>query len=216
MASVWVGGRVGALFPFGNAYDLPSADPYYSYGESWEGLASGGLALEGDVGVRFSRRYIIYGFWEHGFMGTGGDPSWRSATATHLVNADNSAVANFGDQTSAYTDFPGLGFRWSSRPDMVGFLIDLGLGYRWFHESWANGASMDLKGFGEFRIGFGADVRVNHLLSVSPVLSFTNGAFHDRTITLPGQPERSIGSYTGTHGTVTLTLGGHFDFAPSY
>ena len=42
------------------------------------------------------------------------------------------------------------------------------------------------------------------------------GEFHDRTITPAGQPERPIPSYDGSHGTITLTAGGHFDLGASY
>jgi hypothetical protein len=209
LASLWVGARLGALFPFGSAYAL-GYDPsgYTTYGASWSGLAGGGPVFEGDVGARFARRYIVYGFWEHGIMGTGGDPSWRT-TALYP------GAPVLGDQNSATTDFPGIGFRWTSRPDNVGLVVDLGIGYRWFRESWANG-SMYLAGFGEFRAGFGADIRINRMFSLSPLFMFSTGEFHDRTITLAGQPERDIASYTGSHGTVTLTIGGHFDLAPSY
>ncbi len=75
---------------------------------------------------------------------------------------------------------------------------------------------MRLAGFGEFRAGFGADIRINRLFSLSPLFMFSTGEFHDRTITLAGQPERAIPSYTGSHGTVTLTVGGHFDLVPAY
>jgi hypothetical protein len=211
MSALWVGGRFGALLPFGNAYDLGYDIYGYPVGERWDGLASSELGLEGDVGARFARRYIVYGFWEHGFMGTGGDSSWNGATGMHLAG-----VPPFGEQRSATTDFTGAGFRWSSRPDAAGIVVDLGLGYRWFRESWASGASMTLKGFGEFRIGFGADVRVNRMFSVSPLFTFSTGNFHDRKVMLPGQPEQSIASYAGTHGTVTLTIGGHFDLVSSY
>jgi hypothetical protein len=211
MSALWVGGRFGALLPFGNAYDLGYDIYGYPIGERWDGLASSGLSLEGDVGARLARRYIVYGFWEHGFMGTGGDSSWNGATGTHLAG-----VPPFGEQRSATTDFTGAGFRWSSRPDAAGIVVDLGLGYRWFRESWASGASMTLKGFGEFRIGFGGDIRVNRMFSVSPLFMFSTGNFHDRKVMLPGQPEQSIASYVGTHGTVTLTIGGHFDLVSSY
>jgi len=161
------------------------------------------------VGGRFARRYIVYGFWEHAWMGKGGDPSW--STTAHFVGG-----TGFGEQSSASTDYPGVGFRWSSRPDSTGFLVDLGLGYRWFRESWASGASMTLQGFGEFRAGFGADIRVNRMFSLSPLLMFSSGEFVDRQFVVAGQPSRSIPSYAGSHGTVTLTIGGHFDLAPSY
>jgi hypothetical protein len=197
------------LFPFGSAYTVGyDASGYYEIGESWSGLAGGGPAVEVDAGARLGRRYIVYGFWEHAFMGTGGDPSWRTT-----MPFQGSPV--FGDQTSARTDYPGIGFRWSSRPDSVGFLVDLGIGYRWFQEKWASGAVMTLQGFGEFRAGFGADVRVNRALSISPLIMFSSGEFQDRKIEAPGISS-SIPSYSGTHGTVTLTVGGHFDLMPTY
>jgi hypothetical protein len=196
--ALWVGARVGALFPFGNAYDT---DPYYNTGEEWDWLATGGPVIEGDVGMRFARNFIVYGFLEHAFMGQGSDPSWRAASGS-----------NFGDQQSATTDYTGLGFRWSSRPSSVGFVLDAGLGYRWFRERWSSGAKMDLAGFGEFRFGLGADVRVTHLFSLTPLLSISSGSFSERTVTLPGQGKGDIANtFSGSHGTLTLSVGGNFD-----
>ncbi len=203
--ALWVGARLGVLFPFGNAYAI-DAGPYYEYGESWQGLASSGPSLEGDVGVRFARRYILYGFWEHAWLGTGSDPTWRTVGSP--------PVGAFGDQKSATTDYAGVGFRWSSRPDYVGLVIDLGLGYRWFRERWNSGTAMDLQGFGEFRFGFGADIRMTRSFSLSPLIMFSSGSFIDREITFPGYAPAPIQSLAGSHGTVTLSIGGHFDFAP--
>jgi hypothetical protein len=205
-ASLWVGARAGALFPFGHAYST-GRDYYYEYGETWNGLASSGPMLEGDLGVRFARYYIVYGFWEHAFMGTGTDPTWRTGTAES---------PGYGDQTSATTDFTGIGFRWSSRPDSVGLVIDIGLGYRWFRERWASGVKMDLHGFGEFRFGFGADVRMARAFTLTPLLTFSTGTFHDREFTSPERGNYSIPSYGGSHGTVVLSVGGSFDLASSF
>jgi hypothetical protein len=200
-ASLWLGARVGALFPFGNAYATGS-DGYYEYGEKWDGLATGGALVEGDVGVRFARSFILYGFWEHAWMGKGSDPAWRMPDPG----------SNFGDQNSATTDYTGLGFRWSSRPSSVGVLVDVGLGYRWFRERWSSGAKMDLQGFGEFRLGLGADVRVTRLFSLTPLLTISSGSFSDRTVTIPGEGRHDIAhTYSGSHGTLTLSVGGNFD-----
>jgi hypothetical protein len=206
--ALWVGARLGALFPFGSAYTIDYDQYGYAYGEAWSGLASGGPSFEADLGARIARKYIVYGFWEHGFMGTGGNADFRSRVWAL-------GTAPLGEQKSASTDLAGLGFRWSSRPDSVGFVVDLGIGYRWFREEWAAG-SVKLAGFGEFRAGFGADIRIARTFSLSPLFMFSTGEFHDRTITLAGQPETEIRSYTGSHGTVTLTVGGHFDLGASY
>jgi hypothetical protein len=200
-ASLFVGARAGALFPFGHAY-ATGRDYYSEYGEDWAGLATGGPLLELDVGVRFARHFTLYGFWEHAWMGKGSDPSWRAPAPG----------SNFGNQQSATTDYPGLGFRWSSRPSSVGFLIDLGLGYRWFHESWSSGAKMDFEGFGEFRLGLGADIRVTRLFSLTPLMSVSTGSFSDRQVTIPGEGKRDIANtFSGSHGTLTLSVGGNFD-----
>jgi hypothetical protein len=213
LSSLWVGARLGALFPFGSAFDTgygyDANGYYYTTGQSWSGFASGGPSVEADVGGRIARRYIIYVFWEHAFMGTGGDPTSVAA----LAQLGDPAI---GSQSSANTDFPGVGFRWSSRPDTVGFLVDLGLGYRWFREKWDSGASMTLQGFGELRIGLGADIRVNRLMAIEPLFSLSTGQFYDRSYTTANGSERAIPSYAGAHGTVTFTLGGHFDLSPSY
>jgi hypothetical protein len=203
--SLWLGARVGALFPFGNAWAVGYDTYYGEYGDKWSGLASSGLAVEADIGFRFARHYIVYGFWEHAHMGVGNDPSWR--TGTHSIG-----LQAFGDQDSADTDYPGIGFRWSSRPDATGLVVDLGLGYRSFRESWTSGTEITMDGFGEFRLGFGVDSRVNRAFTLSPMIMFSSGTFSNRQITLPNQPSQDIPSYAGSHGTVTLSVGGHFDF----
>jgi hypothetical protein len=199
--SLWVGARVGALFPFGNAY-ATGRDSYYEYGEQWDGMASSGPLVEGDVGARFGRNFILYGFWEHAWMGKGSDSVWRVPDPGY----------GYGDQNSATTDYPGLGFRWSSRPNTVGVVIDVGLGYRWFRERWSSGTKIDLQGFGEFRLGLGADVRLTRIVSLTPLLTISSGSFSDRQLTIPGQGKGDIaGSSSGSHGTLTLSIGGNFD-----
>ena len=196
--SLFLGARVGALFPFGNAY-ATDRDYYYEYGEEWAGLATGGPLVEADVGARFARSFIVYGFWEHAWMGKGSDPSWRAPRPPDTN-------PNFGNQTSATTDYPGLGFRWSSRPSTVGVLIDVGLGYRWFQRAMElrrEDGPCRLRGV---RLGLGADIRLSRLMSLTPLLSISSGAFSDRTVTLPGEGKQDIqGTYSGSHGTVTMT-----------
>jgi hypothetical protein len=198
--ALWIGARFGAVFPFGNAFDY-GGPPFYDFGQRWDDLASNGVTFEGDVGVRLARHYVLYGFWEHGALGTGSDPSWRVGES------------GYGDQSWARTDFPGVGLRWSSRPDSVGLVVDTGVGYRWFRERWSSGTELRLGGFGEFRLGFGVDARLSPMFTLSPMLMLSGGVFTDREIVLGGVSQK-IG-YRDSHGTVTLTLGGHFDLGGS-
>ncbi|HEY3594078.1 MAG TPA: hypothetical protein VGL13_09390 [Polyangiaceae bacterium] len=195
--SLWLGARIGFIFPYGNAFDY-DVTPTREIGESWDGLASNGIAFEADAGFRLARHYIIYGYWEHGELGTGSDETWRTG------------ATQYGDQSWARTDFPGVGFRWTARPDSVGLVIDTGIGYRWFRERWASDTQMNLRG-GEFRIGFGADVRLDPLFTLSPMLMFSFGAFTHGDLTEHGGPNQTMQFLDASHGTVTLTIGGHFD-----
>jgi hypothetical protein len=197
--ALWVGARAGVLFPGGYLYDA-GTDPYYYYGPGWSDAAGSGPVGELDVGGRFGRRYIVFAAWEHAALGTGGDSYYQDS---------------YGAQTSAKTDFAGVGFRWSSSPDEVGLALELGLGYRWFKERWAAGYRYNMEGFGEFRFGLGADIRASRLVSLSPMLMISEGVFNDREFGTPGQPLQSIPSYSAAHQTVTLTLGGHFDLFSS-
>jgi len=63
----------------------------------------------------------------------------------------------------------------------------------------------------EFRIGFGADVRLNPQFTLSPMLMFSFGSFSTGTLVDHGGPEQSMSFLDASHGTVTFTLGGHFD-----
>jgi hypothetical protein len=188
--ALWLGVRGGVLFPAGYLYD-EGTDPYYAYGPGWSDVAGTGPLVELNLGGRFARRYLVFAAWEHAALGTGGDSRYQTA---------------FGSQTSARTDFAGVGFRWSSSPDDVGLALELGLGYRWFKEKWENGYELSLEGFGEFRFGIGADIRISRLLAMSPMLMISEGVFNDRQV-----PWQTTGTYAAAHQTVTLTLGAHFD-----
>jgi hypothetical protein len=200
--SLWLGARGGVLFPSGYLYD-EGTDPYYPNGPAWSDLAGSGPLFELDVGARLARRYLLFAAWEHAELGTGGD-SWYQI--------------NFGSQTRARTDFAGVGFRWSSSPDDVGLALELGLGYRWFKERWGEPGTeyrLSMEGFGEFRFGLGADIRVSRVVAISPMLMISEGVFNDRELGQPGQPMQPIRSYAAAHQTVTLSLGAHFDVAGS-
>jgi hypothetical protein len=68
-----------------------------------------------------------------------------------------------------------------------------------------------MEGFGEFRFGIGADIRISRLLAISPMLMISEGVFNERELGMPGQSMQPIRSYSAAHQTVTLALGAHFD-----
>src|SRR5207248_10079327 len=105
-----VGARLGSLVPGGNLVGddftvLNQNVPMTDY-------VKPGIALEGDVGLHFARAWTFYGGWEVGFLERGDKNS--NATKRPLSN------------------YLGLGFRLDTNSDGdVGFLMDLGFGYRW-------------------------------------------------------------------------------------
>ncbi len=199
--ALWLGIRGGALFPSGDAYEEFAGTDNYGYDvyatERWSNLAGSGPSFEANVGGRFARHYVLYGLWEHAWLSPSTYPSPE--------------VAGRGDKAS--TDFAGVGFRWSSNPDAVGIVADIALGYRWFRETWPDTTKLDLRGFGETRIGLGADIRVSNALSFSPMLSLSFGSFSERNLKSPSQGTGSFGE-SASHSTVSLTLGAHYDLAP--
>ena len=69
-------------------------------------------------------------------------------------------------------------------------VVDLGVGYRWFREKWSSGTELTMGGFGEFRAGVGADIRVNRGFSLSPMLTFSSGSFTERGYLATGSAEK--------------------------
>ena len=168
-AALWLGGRLGYFSPFGKiGYD----DPNYGTGPDWRDYATAGPSFELNVGGRFSRRYVVYGLWQTVGMGLGRDD----------------AVANrpAGAQKSANTQLLGLGIRWTSDPDEVGFLIDFALGYRTFRAEFDDGAKFDMTSPIEARIGLGAEFRVSHGFTLSPMAMISNGVFSEMSFDVPG------------------------------
>lgn len=193
----WLGARGGVLLPFGKLY-YDSATSYS--GPNWSGAAGPGPSVEVDVGGRFGRRYMVYGFWEYARLGKGGDPAFHDAA---------------GGQSGARTSLWGIGFRWTSFPDETGLAIDIGLGYRTFDLDWNDGSSLHMTSPFEVRLGIGADIRLSRAFTLSPMFQLTNGSFADGTYSPAGAPSYSIGGVEASHGTVGISVGGHFDVAGS-
>jgi hypothetical protein len=196
----WAGARLSWFVPMGSlwidAFD-GRAGLYYRR-RLFEDYASSGPAFEFDVGARLARRYTVFALMEHALVGSG--------------SLDDNA---YGGQSRGRTSLYGAGVRFSTNPTSLGFLLELGLGYREFRASWSDGTELTLTGgWVDARIGVGADVRVSKYFSLSPMLVFGGGAFGQARWSGPGRPNGdALDGYdaAGQYSTFSAQLGGHFD-----
>lgn len=219
-SSLWLGGRLGGIAPVGRLYYYGVSGYYYDDGPGWSDVASPGLSLEGDIGGRFARRFVVYGFLEHARFGAGGASLSELYTQNPAKDAAGRPVDASGNlldatTTRATSTSVGVALRWTSSPDDVGLLVDVGLGYRWADVRWSDGSHLAMSSPFEVRLGIGADIRLSRSFALSPELMFTNGVFSDAKLDRPGLPRENLGNVAAGHGTVGLQLGGHFDLAPS-
>jgi len=195
----WAGLRVAYFVPFGPLWfdgsDVQGGLVYRR--RPFSAYASPGPAAEVDIGVRLGRRYNVFAMWEHASLGTG--------------NLDPNA---FGGQERGNTNLYGAGFRFSTQPNTVGFLVEIGLGYRDFRAYWADGTSLVMNDtFFDAHIGLGADIRVNKWLSLSPMAVFGAGAFQSAEFSGPSGSYPALGALDreGDYGTFSLQIGAHAD-----
>lgn len=197
--SLWTGARVG-LLSFSNAFYTNSD----GHAETTGNFARTGLSVEADVGARLAKRFLPYVLYEHGFMGQGRRFEGSDATS----------------QSNLY----GIGFRYTAFDvDSVGFLTDLSFGFRSITVS--NGSeSYTMRGLEIFRFGLGAEIRINTLFVISPLLSISSGAMNDTDgnihfsksgsqdgITTPTFQNGQNISAQNAYLMVNLGVGGHFD-----
>jgi len=196
--ALWLGARVGWFIPFGDAWARTNRNQVT--GVPWNDYASSGPMFELNLGVRLSRNYAVFAFWERADLGPGKGDS-KSLTL--------SGKADHGD-----TDFWGVGVRASSDPDHIGFVTELAIGYRRARSIFENGDQIQFTDAPfETRIGIGADLRLNRVLTLSPMATIGLGSFGTietvsngliRNATMPSDQ-------TDAHAWATFTLGGHFD-----
>ena len=182
----WTGVRFGAFVPYGGLYAEQSLTT-----TPFQDVATGGPGVEFDVGLRFARRFVGYGFFEHAWLGRGTSPAW---TNPH------------DGQLSASTQAIGIGLRWISTPERLGFVADVGLSYRWFTARWADATAVQMSGFGDVRLGLGANWCIARHWALVPMASVYTGAFSERT--LDGRP---LGESSSSYLAAALTLGAHMD-----
>ena len=184
--ALWTGMRFGAFIPYGGLYAERSLAT-----TPFQDVATGGPAVEFDIGLRFARRLVGYGFFEHVWLGRGTSPAWT-----------NPHDGQLGPSTQA----TGIGLRWISDPHNFGWVADVGLSYRWFSARWADATTVRMHGFGDVRLGGGVNWRVARHLALAPMVTVYTGAFSERT--LDGQP---LGESASSYVAAALTLGAYLD-----
>jgi hypothetical protein len=164
-------------------------------------FASSGPKSELNLGVRLARRYNVLAHWEYASLGPG-----------------RALDDELGGQRG-HLNYVGFGFRFSSDPDDVGVLVEAVIGYRSFETRWDNGATLSARDdFLNTRLGFGADIRLSPLLSISPLVGIAGGFFEEVEWTFADGTKRSALSYFddfSQHTVITLDVGAHFDIIRS-
>jgi hypothetical protein len=200
--SLWLGARLGWFVPFGSAYaqgvlDQASEIPVL-VSVPWRDYVSSGPSFELDAGARISRNYNVFALWERAELGSG-----RAESQLR------------GGQTGGDTDFFALGLRATSNPDRLGFITEISVGYRQARATWNDGTEYRMTGgVLEGRIGIGADIRFNPMLTLSPLLSVGVGSFDRFRVVAPGgasYDRMGPNDAPGGHGWVGLSVGGHVD-----
>jgi hypothetical protein len=200
--ALWLGARVGWFIPFGSAWARGAVDNAGNVNLKsvpWRDYVGSGPMFELDAGARLSRSYNAFALWERTQLGSGtGDPD--SGIPGHTASGDS--------------DFYGVGIRASSDPDHIGFVTELALGYRRTRAHYDNGPEIQFSDAPfEARLGFGADIRVNSVVTLSPMFTLGVGSFG----TINRVSGSSVTALTGEndqddeHAWATLTFGGSFD-----
>jgi len=205
-SALWLGARVGWLFPFGNlwavAEPVATSGGYQLRGVPWRDYASSGPMFELNAGLRLSRAYTVFALWERAQLGSG----------------ENESGAD-GAQDGAETDFWALGLRASSNPDRLGFLTEVAVGYRRARTFFKNDVEYQFTDAPfEARLGLGGEWRLNPMTSVSSLVSVGVGGFGSAERVGPTGNAlpltRNIDEGDG-HAWFTFTVGGHFDLIRS-
>lgn len=197
--ALWVGLRIGWFVPFGYVYAENGANPYGPFHRvPWNDYAGHGIMFEGDLGARLGRNYTVFALWERAQLASG-----------------DALEDRYGGQTGGDSDFWGIGLQATSDADRLGFLTEIALGYRQFRATWEDGTERQFTdGWLEGRIGFGADIRLSPMFSVSPLLTLGVGAFGDVEHVFPDGSSANLlrpGDTSDSHGWFTLGVGGHAD-----
>jgi hypothetical protein len=204
--SLYVGGRLGWFFPFGNAWAraVPVSTNlgagYVLEGVPWRDYASSGPMFELNVGMRLARSYALFALWERAQLGSGRDESE-------------------GKPDGAESDFWAAGLRASSNPDGLGFVTEVAVGYRRARSFYENGTEVQFTDAPfEARLGLGAEYRTSRLMTWSGLVTIGVGGFGEvRTVAPNGNslPRNRPEDAGDGHAWITLNIGAHFDLVPT-
>jgi hypothetical protein len=189
--------RLGWFLPFGYVYARNLGNPFGEYDRiPWSDYASSGLMIEGDIGARLGRNYTVFALWERAQLGSG--------------DSDQ-----FGEQDGGDSDFWAIGLQASSDADDLGFLTEIALGYLQARATWNNGTEYQFTGAVlEGRLGFGADIRLDKMFSIAPMITIGVGSFGDVDVVYPDGRGASVvraGDAADSHAWLTLGVGAHAD-----
>jgi hypothetical protein len=194
---------LGWFIPFGNAWSrgTPNGPIVDLRGVRFRDYVGSGPMFELDAGARLSRHYNVFALWERAQLGAGrGDPD-----------------ANLGKSNGGDTDFWGIGIRATSDPDHVGFVTELALGYRRARAKYDGTEIQFTDAPLEARLGIGAEIRLNRVVTLSPMFSLGVGSFG----TIDRVSAGKVTDHTGPndqsdgHAWATLSFGGNFDLLGS-
>jgi hypothetical protein len=193
--ALWLGVRAGLMIPFGSLW-TDGFNGYYRQ-RTFHDYASPGPMFEVDLGARLGRHYNVFAMWEHGALGTG--------------SLDDKS---FGGQQWGATNMYGIAVRFSTDPSTIGFLMEIGIGYRDFRAYWNDGTKLSLTdGWLDAHVGIGADFRVSRSLSLSPMIVLGGGSFDTAHWSGPHGSSNALTPLDqgGEYGVLSFQLGAHVD-----
>jgi hypothetical protein len=199
-ASFWAGIRPTVLLPLGSMWTDREPDGYYCCRQNprpFSEFAAPGPGIGVDVGARFARNYHAFAFGEYSFLGAG------------------PLEGEFGGQESVRTSIFGVGVRFSTHPDSIGFLIEMSVGYRNFEAQWKDGTTLRANDdLFSTRLGIGGVWQVNKNTSVEIMMLVGGGAFTDVEWTFPnGDNSSALSGYDdrGQYIPLGFQAGIHWD-----
>jgi hypothetical protein len=198
--SLWVGPRLGLLVHGLNFYGHRSEGTSETTGN----IVGNGLQTQIDVGARISYHWVPYVFYERGWLAKG-----------HRFD---------GLSGSASSAFYGIGiYHASGDVDSVAFVSDASFGLREVSVSDGN-STYKMSGLALFNLGFGAEIRVATLFSITPMLRLSLGSMDSTEGTVTFSPDRQGDGRTAPdfvngetigngrmYAAITLGASVHFD-----